>query len=92
LTGLLRFEGAKYDGTDGVAGLGSARWADVSADGRHLYVAGLSDATIAVFAIVPEPSGWLLALLALGFESARRSRGLKRGERDRSSRFIDEAK
>lgn len=58
LTGQLSFLGAEFDGVDGVDGLYAARWADVSGDGKHVYVAslgthfGLPDGKVAVFAIV----------------------------------------
>ena len=51
-TGLLDFKEAQFDGTHGVDGLEGARWVDVSSDGAHVYVAGLLEAKVAVFAIV----------------------------------------
>jgi hypothetical protein len=50
-TGLPIFAGAKFDGVDGVDGLESARWADLSPDAAHVYVAGIFEAKVAVFAL-----------------------------------------
>jgi 6-phosphogluconolactonase (cycloisomerase 2 family) len=53
-TGLVSFVEARFDGVDGVDGLEGARWADVSPDNAHVYVAGGFDAKVAVFAL-PQP-------------------------------------
>jgi hypothetical protein len=82
VTGLPNFAGAKFDGVDGVDGLGAARWADVSSDGAHVYVAGILDASVAVFALtvpqVPALGPWgvgaLGCLLIVAAGIARRRR------------------
>lgn len=81
-TGLPNFAEVKFDGVDGVEGLDSARWADVSSDGAHVYVAGSADASVAVFkltipevpALAPWGVGALGGLLILAAALARRRR------------------
>lgn len=48
-TGELTFIEVEIDGTGGVDGLGGARSLALSADGAHVYVAGRSDDSVAVF-------------------------------------------
>lgn len=48
-TGELAFVEAELNGVDGVSGIGFAVWAQVSPDGKHLYVAGVAEDAIAVF-------------------------------------------
>ena len=50
-TGQPDYLGSEVDGVDGVDGLYLVRWADVSKDGKHVYVAGMRAGKIAVFAI-----------------------------------------
>jgi len=81
-TGVVGFSEAKFDGVDGVDGLEGARWVDVSPDGLFVYVAGATDAEVAVFAIrefeVPALGPWALgvlgSLLALAAAVALRRR------------------
>lgn len=70
-TGLLSFVEAQFDGVNGVDGLEGARWADVSPDNVHVYVSGIYDAKVAVFAVhqpevPPVPSLGLSGLVVLG--------------------------
>ena len=47
--GKLTFVEAFFDGVGGVDGLGGARAASISPDGKHVYVPGNSDDAIAIF-------------------------------------------
>jgi hypothetical protein len=49
MTGLLTFVEAKVDGVAGVDGLLGAGDVEISPDGAHVYVAGTSEAEVAVF-------------------------------------------
>ncbi|MBT8139111.1 MAG: lactonase family protein [Gammaproteobacteria bacterium] len=51
VTGLPTYFETELDGLNDVDGLGNARWAELSPDGSHIYVAGLNDAVMAVFAL-----------------------------------------
>ena len=83
-TGLPSFAEAKLDGVDGVDGLEGARWADLSPDGAHVYVASALDAKVAVFelplrqvpALGPAAVGALgLLLMVAGAVGLRRGPG-----------------
>ena len=55
-TGALTFLEVKTDGVGGVDGLGGATGARVSPDGKHLYVAGRDEDSVAVFSLELDPS------------------------------------
>jgi 6-phosphogluconolactonase (cycloisomerase 2 family) len=65
-TGLLNFTEAAIDGLGGVDGLANARGIAVSPDSRYLYVAGMDDDAISIFAISS-------TLFTSGFESGNTS-------------------
>ena len=49
-TGALTFVESEHDGVGGVDGIDGARHLTISPDGAHVYVAGLDDTAVAVFA------------------------------------------
>src|SRR2546427_403888 len=53
-TGKLAFVEAQHEGQNGVLGLSGARGVAVAPDGANVYVAGVSDDALAVFARNPE--------------------------------------
>ena len=49
-TGALTYGGMLKDGVNGVYGLDGARGVTLSSDGKHAYVAGLSDDAVSWYA------------------------------------------
>jgi 6-phosphogluconolactonase (cycloisomerase 2 family) len=85
-TGELEFLGALFDGVNGVNGLGGIAGLAISPDSQHVYATGFRDDSLAVFALVPEPSSLLLVAVGLGALASRRSSRRAAALRAHSSR------